>query len=361
MKNKVIFIGPLPPPLGGVATINKSFQSLEYPGYFMCSFNTSNGDSREDLYKRKSIKSIFMEFLKYKNLKKFLDNEKPDVANIFITSGIAIIRDLFFLRILKKNDVPTIIHFHSKTKGEFALKPKRLKIVGKLFDKYANKIILLSGAHLQYFQKFLNKEKCVVIENFVDYSNFDCDINNKTDEFLFVGRLTKQKGFYNLIEAVEILKNQQFTFKLNIIGLASSDEDQIKVENIIKNKNLNTHINLLGPKFDKDKNIIFKKTKCLIFPSHFENSPVVLKEAIAAKMAIIASDIFANKNVLGERNNFLLSIKDDSLDLANQMKYILENLVRTMQMCQSSDLIKEYSAELASKKLNDLMNQIVEA
>ena len=30
--SKVAFIGPLPPPLGGVAVINQSFQALDYEG-----------------------------------------------------------------------------------------------------------------------------------------------------------------------------------------------------------------------------------------------------------------------------------------------------------------------------------------
>lgn len=358
MNKKIGFIGPLPPPLGGVATINKSFQELDYPGYNVCFFNTSNGEDREDLYSKKSIKSIFIEFSKYKKIKRFLLNEKPDVANIFITSGIAIIRDLFFLRLLQKNKIPTIIHFHSKTKGEFALKPRRLKIAGKLFDKYANKIILLSEAHLQHFQTYFNKEQCEVVENFVDYKEFECDIDKKKDAFLFVGRLTKQKGFYNLLEAIVILKKQQFKFKVNIIGVASTYIEQLEIEQLIDNKSLSTHINLLGAKFGEDKNVIFKMTKCLVFPSHFENSPVVLKEAIAAKMAIIASDIFANKNILGQRSNFVLSKKDDSINLASQMKQVLEDAEKVKQMCEASALIKEYSAVVASKKLNNLMAQI---
>lgn len=144
----------------------------------------------------------------------FLIKEKPNVANIFITSGIAIIRDILFLKLLHKNNIPTIIHFHSKTKGEFALKHSRLKIAGKLFDKYTNKIILLTEAHLQDFQTFFNKEKCVVVEKFVNYKEFECDIEKNRNDFLFVGSLNKQKGFYNLLEAIELLKKQMFKFKI---------------------------------------------------------------------------------------------------------------------------------------------------
>jgi len=50
--SKIAFIGPLPPPLGGVAVVNQSFQEIDYSCYEVTYFNTSNQNSRENLYKR---------------------------------------------------------------------------------------------------------------------------------------------------------------------------------------------------------------------------------------------------------------------------------------------------------------------
>ncbi len=50
--SKIAFIGPLPPPLGGVEVINQSFQEIDYSCYEVTYFNTSNQNSRENLYKR---------------------------------------------------------------------------------------------------------------------------------------------------------------------------------------------------------------------------------------------------------------------------------------------------------------------
>ncbi len=69
---KNVFIGPLPPPLGGVAVINQSFQSLSYNGYTNLVFDTSNKNSREDLYKGLPWQNIFNEYKKVKKLKDFI-------------------------------------------------------------------------------------------------------------------------------------------------------------------------------------------------------------------------------------------------------------------------------------------------
>lgn len=47
----------------------------------------------------------------------------------------------------------------------------------------------------------------------------------------------------------------------------------------------------------------FKECSIFIFPSQFENSSVILREAIASKMAIIAINIDANKNILHDKGN----------------------------------------------------------
>ena len=161
---KVIFIGPLPPPIGGVAIINQSFQALDYKGYSNLTFNTSNNKLREDLYSGLPWQNISKELKKIKSLKRFIKKHNPVVANVFVTSGHAIIRDLFYLRLLYKNNIPVIVHFHSKTKGEFSLTKKRLKLVAKYFQKYANKIMLLSDTHLDYFTRYFDITQCEVIE-----------------------------------------------------------------------------------------------------------------------------------------------------------------------------------------------------
>ncbi len=58
MKTIVAFIGPLPPPVGGVSMINQSFQQLDYQGVEIKAFNTSNNRTRENLYRRYPFENV---------------------------------------------------------------------------------------------------------------------------------------------------------------------------------------------------------------------------------------------------------------------------------------------------------------
>lgn len=357
--NKSAFIGPLPPPLGGVAVINQSFQNIEYNGYGIISFDTAEKKDREDIYGKFKFKSVQRNLNINKRLKQFIAKEQPDVINIFITSGMSILRDILFLKTMHKFNIPIIIHFHSKTKGEFALTPKRLKWVAKYFNKYASRIILLSEAHYSFFVKYFGKEKCTVVENFVNYSDFENDLKKKNDDFLYVGRLSKEKGFFDLLEAVKDIKEKNVSCRIQVIGVAPTEAIENEIKSFISEHNLKDYFIFNGATFGDAKHELFKNSRCLIFPSHFENSPVVLKEAIAAKMAIISSNIEANENVLQKRENYVSFEKGKPQDLSKKLEELIANPDDVTKMCNSSAMIQEYDVSVANKKLTNLFNEIV--
>tara|TARA_R110002050_G_scaffold198306_1_gene333100 strand:- start:4126 stop:5211 length:1086 start_codon:yes stop_codon:yes gene_type:complete len=356
---KIAFIGPLPPPFGGVAIMNQSFQNLNYDGFEVIAFDTSAKNKREDLSVNFKFNSLQRNLKISKNLNKFIVLNKPDLVNIFITSGTSILRDILFLKKLNKFQIPVIIHFHSKTFGEFALTPRRLRILGKYFNRYANRIILLSDQHFNFFINYFGKEKCIVIENFVNYKDYENESINKNEEFLFVGRLTLKKGFYDLLEAAKILKSKNITCIINVIGLASSVEQESLIKSIISEYALEKYFAFHGATFGEAKYKLFKKSRCLIFPSHFENSPVVLKEAIAAKMAIISSDIEANANILQHRENYISFKTGNPDDLAQKMIRLINEPEKTEQMCEVSAGIKDYDVFFAKQKIQSLFNELI--
>ena len=358
-KIKVAFIGPLPPPIGGIAVINQRFQEIDYSCCEVSHFNTSDQNRRELTNKRFRWNSIIRDLRKKKSIECFIKKMKPDVINIFITSTPSILRDFLYLRTIHKYNIPIVIHFHSKLKGEFGLTPFRLKVTGYFFNKYAKKIILLSDEHFTFFTHYFDENRCVVIENFVTYSDYDNEIEKKCSQFLFVGRLTKEKGFLDLLNAAIILKEGGTKCEFHIIGLASTEQQEKEIIDFIDNNQLREYIILYGAIFGKDKLELFKMSKYLIFPSHFENSPVVLKEAIAAKMAILASNIQANKNILKTRENNILFEMGNSYDMAEKIDLLLNDKQKSQRMCADSEKILEYDVNIAKKKIQAVFDELI--
>ena len=81
---KIAFIGPLPPPLGGVSVINQNLQSIKFKGYEVISFDTSEKKEREDLYSKFKLKSVQRNLEVGKKITQFIKINQPDIINIFI-------------------------------------------------------------------------------------------------------------------------------------------------------------------------------------------------------------------------------------------------------------------------------------
>lgn len=91
------------------------------------------------------------------------------------------------------------------------------------------------------------------------------------------------------------------------------------------------NIILLGSVTGEDKYKLFKSSSILIFPSHYENSPTVLKEAMAARNHIIASDIPEIRYVLKNYSAKSFFKKGDSKDLEKLLLKLAMNEKRVKE------------------------------
>lgn len=355
---KIGFIGPLPPPLGGVAVINKSLQQIDYAEHKIVAFNTSSESSRERLYEPIGFVSFIRNIQLFFRLFRFIWEQRPYVCNIFITSGPSILRDILFLAIIRLFDVPVVVHFHSKTVGEFALKPWRLRFFSTIIRMLSRKILVQSDSHYAFFSKYFGKSKCGILENFVRYQDFSCSIDQKKDRFLFIGRLTKEKGFYDLLSALKILREKDFDIQIDVVGVGQSEDEESHIQRLISEYDIRKVVHLHGAKFGQDKFELFKQSKCLIFPSRFENSPVVIKEAMAAKMGIIASDISANTNILAGLDNSLIFKVGDIEQLADRIIEIIHSPELSNKLCNASASVTKYDEPAARRKMLDFIAEV---
>jgi len=357
IKNKIAFIGPVPPPLGGVAIMNKAFQDLLDGRFGISVFNTSRGNEREDLYTVNVFNKVLPQIKKIKSFFAFAKDDSYDVANVFVTTGIGFIREAFFIQILKLFNKKIIIHLHSKKQGEYFLSPSRIHILAYFLNK-ANKIIVLSDDHYRYFSQYFDESKMVVIENFVDYENYDCKIEDKRKEFLYVGRMSEKKGFFDLLNSISILKTEGINIKFHILGAPENDSVEKKIEQFVKEKGIEGFLEFHGLKYGQEKYDLFKQCCYFIFPSQFENSPVVLKEAIASNMAIVSSDLEANKNVLQVLDDYCSFKVGDSNDLAEAIKTIFQDDQRSYSMMHAASKVTQYDKSVAREKLLSLIDEV---
>ena len=137
----------------------------------------------------------------------------------------------------------------------------------------------------------------MVLENFVDLDRQEVKtverIRDKRISLLYVGRLTEKKGFIDLVNALVGL-DTKMNLVLDVLGLAESNEAQDKLLKWISELDLDVEVKLHGMVSGSAKWQYFQRADLFVFPSHFENSPVVLKEAQAFGLPCLISNIDEN-------------------------------------------------------------------
>jgi len=164
--------------------------------------------------------------------------------------------------------------------------------------KKINKYVCLSQNSLDLFNKSnfgVPKTSFVIKPNFtVNNKINDLDIVKGT-HFLFIGRLSKEKGIENLLN----------TFKNSSIKLKIAGDGPMKQE-ILQLSNSHKNIEYLGTITKEQIGNELQSAQALIFCSvWFETFGMVIIEAFSYKCAVITSNIGAPKSIVKKLENGL--------------------------------------------------------
>ena len=270
-----------------------------------------NGDS---IYILPSYKKNI--FLVIKFLLSLFDNNYDIIHSNVVNSGSLIL----FLAKLKKIKV-RILHSHATQVGDSLFKRIRnipFKIMAVCCSNSFFACSKLAG------QDLFKKKKFYVINNAVDIDKFKYNeqhvqslskLYNLDSKYtiLTVGRITKQKNPYFIVDIMDELVKIDNNYKL--IWLGSGDMD-LEIKEYIKNKNLNDNILLLGSV--KNVNEFYSLSKIFILPSFYEGLPVVGIEAQISGIYCFFSDKITKEVALSNVNCEFLSI-DSSKVWANKI------------------------------------------
>jgi len=194
----------------------------------------------------------------------------------------------------------------------------------KLYPKIASRVCYIpNGIELE---QFCNRKKQAYSPELI--------------RLLSVGRLVETKGHRYSIEALSYLKSEYPRIKLDIFGAGPLKQalgrlaEQLEVRDSIEFK--------LPVPYEQMPQI-YTQYDFLVMPSIFEGLPVVLIEAMASELPIVATDIPGITGVL-DASSATLALPENGLDLAHKLKWAFKH---PNEMAQKADLgYKNVSCQL---------------
>lgn len=143
---------------------------------------------------------------------------------------------------------------------------------------------------------------------------------NLSIRVVYMGRITQLKGLHLLINA--ILQLSSSSISLTIYGLETPDPYVLACKEKTKNAG---NIFWKGRIAPSEVISTFSGYHLLCVPSSFEMSPLVIQEAFAAGIPVLASDVYGNAEQIKDGINGWLFRFNDSEDLRNKLKILIDD------------------------------------
>ena len=209
-------------------------------------------------------------------LRKIIKSERPDVAIAFMAEpNIRILISSIGL------NVKTIISVRNDPEREYP------GITGKMVTRFlfplADGLVFQTSEAKAYFSKRI-QQKSIVIYNPVANDFYYEDAKNEKNNIVMVGRLTAQKNYFLMIDAMASLRTV-IDDQLFIYGDGELKEE---INDYITKKELSNVIHLMGNTTKIADEL--KKYRLFVMTSDYEGLPNSLMEAMASGLVCISTD-----------------------------------------------------------------------
>jgi glycosyltransferase involved in cell wall biosynthesis len=334
IKPRILIVGPVPPPYGGIAISIKNLLNSNLSLYFKMK-QLSNSPNRPVKYSGKidilNINSYFQLILNYiKEVIKF----KPNIIQIESSSGISFLKNSTLVLLKFISNAKIILSIHGSG-SRFLHFYDGVPLLLKNYIKYVllkcDAIRLLSNKWMQPFiMKFkLNYKNIFSIPNGIETS-FINRKQNKLDFgnniiILYLGWIGKKKGTFDLLTVTEILKEKAYNFKILLVGPEMKEGNRKLINDTIRNKGLKNNIKLFKEvKYDKVY-LFYNSADIFILPSYTEGFPLCILEAMASGLPIVSTNVGAIPEVVEEGKNGFLFEPGDIDTIISKIEFLINN------------------------------------
>ncbi len=203
------------------------------------------------------------------------------------------------------------------------------KSMQKTYNKFDKIVAVSEDVKEKFSKKFDNQidpNKVTVHYNLLDSKNINLKANenikcydNCVVNIVSVGRLVDQKGYDRLINVLYKLKQENYKFRVSIIGVGPLYESLNKK---INNLFMNEEIKLLG--FKSNPFPYIKQADFFVCSSFAEGFSTAVCEASILKTPTITTDCSGMKELFGE-NKYGYIVPNNEKDLYKGIKYFLDN------------------------------------
>ncbi len=265
-------------------------------------------------------------------------------------------------QILNKSNCKNIATFHARLPD--TLMSKTLEAVvtpyTKPLLKHFHALTAVSSAAAEYAQS-ITDQHIEIIPNGISIRKYQVARNNHDDKkmILYVGRIEKRKGLKYLLQAFAEIQNEYPHAHLVIAG---EGPDREKVEKLARELDV-THVEFKGYVDEAEKLALLGDADVFCSPALYgESFGIVLLEAMAAGVPIVAGDNPGYKAVLQERGKLSLVNPKETDEFSRRLAVFLADSDLRKLWCEwAHEYVKQFDYPKVIDRYEVLYKKLLEA
>jgi glycosyltransferase involved in cell wall biosynthesis len=174
---------------------------------------------------------------------------------------------------------------------------------------------------------------------------------------LFVGRLSAPKGLFDLFDAIPQVVARHPEARFVLVGVAERDALEPVIRGEAARRRIAHCLRFLGALAGRDKAAAFVTSQLLVVPSWTEAFPLVIPEAMAAGLPIVASAVGAIPDFVKDGEDGCLVPARDPSALAAAINRLLddEDLRQRMGARVRARASREFTIEAGCGRVADIL------
>ncbi|MGQ4648019.1 glycosyltransferase [Lyngbya aestuarii] len=321
-KFQVIMLGPSLEEKGGMGSVSNLIINTAPDGVQIQHFSTWDGEA--SINSRANRLKVFIFTLMTFLGKLFLG--EVDLVHLHMAERGSALRKSILILLARAFRKPVIIHAHG---CEFHLFHANLSPWSKLILNWilqqSTYLIALSESWREFYISTcgLKPEQVILLPNPVEIPEYIPErANSDKLHFVFLGRIGKRKGAFDLLQAfADLAPDCKQQVKLTMAGVG----EILEAVNFAKSLNIGQQVTFPGWVNKAQRNELLSQANVFLLPSYNEGLPMALLEAMSWKLPVITTPVGGIPEVITHAETGLLIEPGDVKSLTKAMQSLIEN------------------------------------
>ena len=201
----------------------------------------------------------------------------------------------------------------------------------------------------------------IIIPQGINERYYSLNCSETSNIIVCVGTISERKGHLQTIAAFEKMNQKGVDAVLVLAGSVAERGYLFKVEEKIKNSFCKDSISLLTDLPQKSLFELYEKAHLFVLHSEEESQGIVLAEAMATGLPVVATNVGGIPYVVSDGENGLLSDYGDVESFANNMQSLMTNIEKWKEMSASSKQMSEqYHWSSIKNRIDSVYNLVRE-